>query len=385
MAASIRVDKDLDALIALARRNGKGADPVTRQKIAELAIGCHVLRWSSARMLSDLLHGRLNPGIASSNKFFTSNLLQALSEAAVEVMASTAFLRAADGPHDFGSASTGYKFLYNRCLTIAGGTSEVQRNIMAQRVLACPLTAALEHRAARLTAGIMRTVRRRCGVWRSPSSPRPSPAARPRPSSQNPRSPSTRRPTAATSGRRPPPDGGRRRGARARCRGARMDGAPRREPAARVARLRGDRRRQPGLLVDFGIRLEEKDADTFGEFIKYRDQGGKQDVGPAYLFGYQESLGRGRGHRRVLGQAPGGAAPPRPSSTTGRTRPRSGERGRADAGRRRPRAAPARSRRRRGADPQAQQPKMGDIHVPEGPDPVRPWRPARQAARHPRD
>ena len=45
----------------------------------------------------------------------------------------------------------------------------------------------------------------------------------------------------------------------------------------------------PDFLVDFGIRLEEKDADTFGEYIKYRDQGGKQDVGPAYLFGYQES------------------------------------------------------------------------------------------------
>ena len=139
MAASIRVDKDLDALIALARRNGKGADPVTRQKIAELAIGCHVLRWSSARMLSDLLHGRLNPGIASSNKFFTSNLLQALSEAAVEVMGLDGLLyEQPDGPHDFGSASTGYKFLYNRCLTIAGGTSEVQRNIMAQRVLGLP-------------------------------------------------------------------------------------------------------------------------------------------------------------------------------------------------------------------------------------------------------
>ncbi|MBY0276640.1 acyl-CoA dehydrogenase family protein [Candidatus Binatia bacterium] len=139
MAASIRVDKDLDGLIALARRNGKSADPVTRQKIAELAIGCHVLRWSSARMLSDLLHGRLNPGIASSNKYFTSNLLQALSEAVLDVMGMDALLyEQPDASPDFGSASPGYRFLYNRCLTIAGGTSEVQRNIMAQRVLGLP-------------------------------------------------------------------------------------------------------------------------------------------------------------------------------------------------------------------------------------------------------
>lgn len=139
MAASIRVDRDLDALIALARRNGKSRDPVTRQKIAELAIACHALKWSSARMLSDLLRGRLSPGIASSNKYFTSNLLQALSETVIEVMGPEALLyEQPDGVHDFGSATPGYKYLYNRCLTIAGGTSEVQRNIMAQRVLGLP-------------------------------------------------------------------------------------------------------------------------------------------------------------------------------------------------------------------------------------------------------
>jgi alkylation response protein AidB-like acyl-CoA dehydrogenase len=139
LAASIRVDKDLDAVIALARRTGKAGDPVTRQKIAELAIGCHALRWSSARMMSDLLRGRLDPGIAASNKFFTSNLLQALSECALEVLGPAAQLYAPpDDAHAPGAATPGYKYLYNRCLTIAGGTSEVQRNIIAQRVLGLP-------------------------------------------------------------------------------------------------------------------------------------------------------------------------------------------------------------------------------------------------------
>ena len=142
MAASIRVDKDLDALIALARERGRAGDPVLRQKIAELAIGCHALRWSSARMMTDLLRGRLHPGVAASNKFFTSTLLQALSECALEVLGPAAQL---DAPPDDGSqrggastASPVYRFLYTRCLTIAGGTSEVQRNIIAQRVLGLP-------------------------------------------------------------------------------------------------------------------------------------------------------------------------------------------------------------------------------------------------------
>lgn len=45
----------------------------------------------------------------------------------------------------------------------------------------------------------------------------------------------------------------------------------------------------PDFMVDFGIRLEEKSTDTFGEYIAYRDAGGRQELGPAYVFGYEES------------------------------------------------------------------------------------------------
>lgn len=44
----------------------------------------------------------------------------------------------------------------------------------------------------------------------------------------------------------------------------------------------------PDFLVDFGVRLEEKSADTFGQYIKYRDEGGKQGLGSAFVFGYEQ-------------------------------------------------------------------------------------------------
>jgi hypothetical protein len=44
----------------------------------------------------------------------------------------------------------------------------------------------------------------------------------------------------------------------------------------------------PDFLVDFGVRLEEKSADTFGEYIAYRDAGGHQGLGSAFVFGYEE-------------------------------------------------------------------------------------------------
>lgn len=45
---------------------------------------------------------------------------------------------------------------------------------------------------------------------------------------------------------------------------------------------------RPDFLVDFGVRLEEKSTDTFGQYITYRDMGGKQGMGSAFVFGYEE-------------------------------------------------------------------------------------------------
>jgi hypothetical protein len=44
----------------------------------------------------------------------------------------------------------------------------------------------------------------------------------------------------------------------------------------------------PDFRVDFGIRLEEKTTDTFGEYIAYRELGGKQEMGSSFVFGYEE-------------------------------------------------------------------------------------------------
>jgi hypothetical protein len=48
----------------------------------------------------------------------------------------------------------------------------------------------------------------------------------------------------------------------------------------------------PDFQVDFGIRLEEKSTDTFGEYITYRELGGKQEMGSAFVFGYEEGTVR---------------------------------------------------------------------------------------------
>ena len=87
--------------------------------------------------MSDQLHGRINPHMSAAMKLFTTELSQRFSETGVDLL----------GPYGAlweGSARTpdhgrwAYQFLYDRSMTIAGGTSEVQRNIVAQRVLGLP-------------------------------------------------------------------------------------------------------------------------------------------------------------------------------------------------------------------------------------------------------
>ena len=137
IAGSVRFDQGFDRLLRSARQNGCASDPVWRQRLAELAIKARVTKAFGWRSMSDQLHGRFNPHMSAAMKLFTTELSQRFSEVGVDLL----------GPYGElweGSARTpehgrwAYQFLYDRSMTIAGGTSEVQRNIVAQRVLGLP-------------------------------------------------------------------------------------------------------------------------------------------------------------------------------------------------------------------------------------------------------
>jgi alkylation response protein AidB-like acyl-CoA dehydrogenase len=114
---------------------------VWRQRIADLAIRTQIMNAIGLRVLSDQLHDRFNPHTSAAMKCIATNLTQRMSEAGVEMQ----------GPYgvlcDYGSGesslgdSTGpwsKRFLSDRAMTIAGGTSEIQRNIVAERILGLP-------------------------------------------------------------------------------------------------------------------------------------------------------------------------------------------------------------------------------------------------------
>jgi len=142
LGSTARTQQVFQGLLRLARTHGRGgrpasADPVIRRRLADLAIRVETMKLEAYRQLTDTLRGR-PPGIAASvSKLVTTELNHDLAEAALDILGSYGPLargnrRARDG------GAWPLDFMYTLGLIIGGGTSQIQKNIIAERGLAMP-------------------------------------------------------------------------------------------------------------------------------------------------------------------------------------------------------------------------------------------------------
>ncbi|HUA94934.1 MAG TPA: acyl-CoA dehydrogenase family protein, partial [Acidimicrobiales bacterium] len=118
----------LSRLFAEAAANGSLDDPVVADALADAYTALVVLRTHNWRTLSKLARGE-EPGPESSwVKLTWSAMSQQLSRAALEVVGPGA---AVWGPWP-------RQWLWSKAASIAGGTSEVQRDIIGDRLLGLP-------------------------------------------------------------------------------------------------------------------------------------------------------------------------------------------------------------------------------------------------------
>jgi len=136
-----RLGKELGDLIVLARRLAddvpKVADPRIRQQLARLAAEIHTLKLTVYRSVSRQMRtGRPGPE-GSILKLLWSELEQRLMKTASEISGVYALLDE-HAPQAVDAGRWQYGLLWSRAGTIYAGTSEVQRNILSQRVLGLP-------------------------------------------------------------------------------------------------------------------------------------------------------------------------------------------------------------------------------------------------------
>jgi alkylation response protein AidB-like acyl-CoA dehydrogenase len=130
------------------KRNGKSAieDPNVRQKLGEIYAEIEVLRYAALRLLSRLEKGQRPGPEASISKLHYSELDKHVQELFLDILGPYG-LQTGGQPQeyalhadpDFGEASSwAYSFFWSRAGTIYAGSSEIQKNILGERVLGLP-------------------------------------------------------------------------------------------------------------------------------------------------------------------------------------------------------------------------------------------------------
>jgi alkylation response protein AidB-like acyl-CoA dehydrogenase len=147
-----RFEIELESIIDKAKSNGAINDPSIRQRIAAAYSKVQIMRFNGLRSLTYALHKRGDvSGLGASNKMFWSEYHRGVMELAMDVWGMesqilTGRSDVASWPgqvrHDL---RPGYPvspmqsaFFFSRSETIWGGTAEIQRNIVGERVLGLP-------------------------------------------------------------------------------------------------------------------------------------------------------------------------------------------------------------------------------------------------------
>ena len=126
--------RELDHLMGVARANGTSSDPIMRQRLARSFVELEILRYNTLRSLSGI-DGPVAPPEASISKLYWASWHRRLGELAIDVLGPAGVV-AGGQPYELDEFQR--TFLFSRSETIYGGSNEIQKNIIGERVLGLP-------------------------------------------------------------------------------------------------------------------------------------------------------------------------------------------------------------------------------------------------------
>jgi len=151
-----RFEKELDVIVEKARENGRIDDPAIRQVLAKQWSKIQIMRINGYRTLTAAVQGKKDPAVAAlgaTNKMFWSETHRDTMNLAMDVLGPYAQVltgKASEvddyvpgygrrhGRADYPVSILQASFFFSRSETIWGGTAEIQRNIVGERVLGLP-------------------------------------------------------------------------------------------------------------------------------------------------------------------------------------------------------------------------------------------------------
>lgn len=147
VAGAMMFREEFDRLLDAARRQGRTGDPVVRQRLADAYTRIELLRYAGLRAVARMAAGKPAGPLGSMHKLAGSEHHVELTELAVELLGLQALAPAGQPPAGFfadlpGATSSARSWVWTwlsaKSDLIRGGTSEIQRNIIAERILGLP-------------------------------------------------------------------------------------------------------------------------------------------------------------------------------------------------------------------------------------------------------
>jgi len=133
----LAMEHEVLQVVENARDCGALQDPRTRQRLADAYIATQLMRATTMRVVTGQLRGSTEAdAAAATSKLFASVSHQRLGELAMDVEGEAAQVLSGSMPNGLSFAQR--IFLLSRAETIYGGTSEIQRNLISERVLGLP-------------------------------------------------------------------------------------------------------------------------------------------------------------------------------------------------------------------------------------------------------
>jgi alkylation response protein AidB-like acyl-CoA dehydrogenase len=125
----------VDLVVERARETGRIADPVLRQDIARLLIMARSAEWTARRARAAQAQGRPQGPEGSIGKLAASYIARKANEVHTAITGADAMLTGKDSPMGGVIAEI---LVSTPAISIAGGTDEIQKNIISERVLEMP-------------------------------------------------------------------------------------------------------------------------------------------------------------------------------------------------------------------------------------------------------
>ncbi|MBU2532463.1 MAG: acyl-CoA dehydrogenase family protein [Alphaproteobacteria bacterium] len=125
----------VDLLLERARETGRIADPVLRQEIAKVLVMSRCAEWTARRARAAQEQGRPQGPEGSLGKLAASYVARAANRVHTSISGTDAMLAGADSPMGGVIAEI---LVSTPAISIAGGTDEIQKNIISERVLKMP-------------------------------------------------------------------------------------------------------------------------------------------------------------------------------------------------------------------------------------------------------